>query len=382
MRKIFTSALLILCFILWGSPEVMAAEPVPGEDFSFEGLSDYIPEEVLTELPEELFSLRGTEAAEAVDKLLDPGKIVSLILSAITSVLPGMLSGMMGIIGAVILASAFRGLSASLSNRAAAPSVELASGLVTVLILFSSERAVFESVKLYLDRLIFFMNGMLPTMGGIYLLGGNTGSAAVHSGTTMLILTAVENGAAYLLMPMLRVCFCFILITALSGGALRTDGIMRAVKTLYTGLLGVVTTVLVTVLASRNIISAAGDTFTVRTAKLAVGNLIPVVGGSISDSLGTISAGLTLIKNGAGILGIVLILMITLPMTVTLLCNGIILSFSAFAADVLGCEKEKKMIEECKELSGLALGLSSMAAAVFILSVVVFVSTNLAISGG
>ena len=40
------------------------------------------------------------------------------------------------------------------------------------------------------------------------------------------------------------------------------------------------------------------------------------------------------------------------------------------------------MIEECKELSGLALGLSSMAAAVFILSVVVFVSTNLAISGG
>lgn len=382
MRKIATVILYTVFFLYVVTPIISAEEISPGDDFSFGDIREYIPKEVLEELPEDLFSAQGTDTADEVHKLLDVKEIFSFIISLFTSLLPGMLSGMAAIIGTVILASVFRTLSSSLKNDASSAAVNLAVGVVTVLLLFSSQQSIFEAVKRYLDKLIFFMSGMIPMMGGIYILGGNVSSAAVHNGTTSLLLTITESGTAYVLMPVLRVCFGFILITTLSCGNVRLDGMIRAVKTVYTAILGVITVVLVTILASRNIIASAGDTFAMRTAKFAVGNIIPVVGGTISDSLGTLSAGLTLIKNGAGVLGIVLIIFITLPMIVTLLCNSMVLGFSSFVADVLGCDNEKKILSDCRELSGFALGLCTLSAVIFIFSVVVFVNTGLAVSGG
>ena len=96
----------------------------------------------------------------------------------------------------------------------------------------------------------------------------------------------------------------------------------RLVSLLYTAAtwtLGICFTVFIGVILTQGMHAAAVDGVTIRTAKYALDNFIPVVGGLFADTVDTLVGGSLLIQNALGTTGLLLILGLCLtPLTQTL----------------------------------------------------------------
>lgn len=79
-------------------------------------------------------------------------------------------------------------------------------------------------------------------------------------------------------------------------------------RTLATATLGVSFTVFISVTALQSLGAAAADGVTLRTAKYAVDNFVPVVGGMFADTMDTLVGASLMVKNALGITGLLLLL--------------------------------------------------------------------------
>ena len=72
----------------------------------------------------------------------------------------------------------------------------------------------------------------------------------------------------------------------------------------------------VTYLTVTGMISGAGEDLAVRIAKTTISNGLPIVGKLVSDTASTLVAGATLLRNGVGVYGmLVIISILTIPLT-------------------------------------------------------------------
>lgn len=89
---------------------------------------------------------------------------------------------------------------------------------------------------------------------------------------------------------------------------IRVGRLSALLRTLSTVTLGVSFTVFISVTALQSIGAAAADGVTLRTAKYAVDNFVPVVGGMFADTMDTLVGASLMIKNALGIAGLLLLL--------------------------------------------------------------------------
>ena len=93
--------------------------------------------------------------------------------------------------------------------------------------------------------------------------------------------------------------------------ALGNDGLKRIgglLKWLITILLSVVLLAFIAYLNLSGVISGGADAATVKAAKFTISNLVPVVGGVISDTAETLLAGASVPRNAAGVFGMLAVL--------------------------------------------------------------------------
>ena len=377
MKTIVTTLVLLLTLIIFSLCIHAQEIDDPISEFSFSEIEGLIPKEVADMLPKEIFSQSGTDAAKAVGDAFDVKTVFSHIVNSLLASVPSTVSQFAILFGILILSSAFGVLSESLKSAYVSQAVKFVIVLTLVSGLFLWQKQTFEASIEYLKSLTSLINGLLPVMGTVYALGGNISSAVVQSGFTMLMLAVCENAVICVFMPILKMCFGFSLVTAISGGKPDMSGVSKTVKGLYTAGISFLMIIILVMLTARNMIASAGDGFAAQTVKF--GNFIPIIGGALGDSLGAVTSGLTLIKNGTGAIGVLLILFMTLPTIISLMVNNVALSLLSLVSGVLGCDFEKKLFDEAKELSGFAMALCGICALTFILSISVFVGTNVAI---
>ena len=89
---------------------------------------------------------------------------------------------------------------------------------------------------------------------------------------------------------------------------IRIARLSALLRTLSTATLGVSFTVFISVTALQSIGAAAADGVTLRTAKYAVDNFVPVVGGMFADTMDTLVGASLMVKNALGVTGLLLLL--------------------------------------------------------------------------
>ena len=147
--------------------------------------------------------------------------------------------------------------------------------------------------------------------------------------------------------------------------------LLATFKKHYATLLAFLMMLLLAMLATQSALSASADTLAMRGIRFATGNLIPIVGGSVSELLRTVSAGIQYLRTTLGISAILLLLFLLLPTLIQLFLYRSVWQISAGFAELLGCDREKILLDEIASLSGYLI------AAVSICSSVLFVSFTL-----
>jgi len=103
--------------------------------------------------------------------------------------------------------------------------------------------------------------------------------------------------------------------------------------------------------------ASAADTAAAKGTRFVISGAVPVVGGAISDAIGTIANCVTIVRSSVGAFGIIAGLFILLPPVITALLWTGGLNLTAWAAHGLGAERPAAAMRSVASVVSLTLGL-------------------------
>ena len=202
--------------------------------------------------------------------------------------------------------------------------------------------------------------------------------AVVKHGATILFSDFLIRLIDTLLIPL---CYAFVAANV-AWAALGNDGLKRIgglLKWLITILLSVVLLAFVGYLNLSGVISGGADAATVKAAKFTISNMVPVVGGVISDTAETLLAGASVLRNAAGVFGMLAVIGICVVPFLNLGVHYLMYKWTAaLAATVSADGRITGLIEALGTAFGLILAMTASCA---VLLVVAMVSTVSAVVG-
>ena len=181
-------------------------------------------------------------------------------------------------------------------------------------------------------------------------------SGAIVSATSLepVLLTVIEAALTLIksiFMPLVMVGTGLGTINALSAN-LKTTRLVSLINNTVKYGLSVLLTVFVAFAGLQSIASSGADALTLKLTKFASSNLIPVVGGILSESVETVLNCSSVIKNSVGVVGVILVFFIAVMPIVNIIAA--MLTFRLVAAF---CEPiADKSLVEC--ISCMANGIS------------------------
>lgn len=136
-------------------------------------------------------------------------------------------------------------------------------------------------------------------------VGGSAGSTMMQPA----VVAAAGSMTAFIRHVTLPLSTVAVIITMLChlGEGVRLTRLADLLYRLATWTLGLCFTVFIGVLATRGLSAAAVDGVTLRTAKYALDNLIPIVGGLFADTVDTLVGASMLVQSALGVTGLILI---------------------------------------------------------------------------
>lgn len=321
------------------------------------------PEEVLGELSAGLPPLssaalpEGITDADGVREAVGVRHLFEVALGGVSESAPRLLATLAVLFGALLL-SVVLSLLCDRLGGACARVLEVVLGMSFTLLLYTRFAGGFDRTAAYLADLAALSEVAAPAMGALYLAGGNGAGAAAGGGAMAALSLLLEYLTGGALLPLLRVMLAFLLVSAV--GEVRCEGLVTSLRNTYVTLLSLFCMLTSAALALGNVLGASADSLTLRSLRFAVGQMVPIVGGTVSGSLATVGASLGLVRSTAGIGVAAAVLLPLLPVAVELLLARTALSLLAEIGGLLGAATPVRILRGFRSLFDLAL-----AAAVF-----------------
>ena len=347
----------------------------------YRSMLDALPEDVAQLLPSELYSENVTDIAEGAAKMADLGYIADAAFDFLGLELEEAIKLFASLIVVLIIAATMNAVKTSFSSSGVNEAFSMCISCAVFIIAVASEYSIIRSVTEFFTRICTLANAMLPLMGALYAMGGNVGSAVVNHSSLMIFMSVVENFCAKTVLPVSGICMAFAAASAILPD-MNLGGLSGSFKKLYTNTLTFIMMIFATVMGAQNLLASKADNIAGKTAKFAIGNLIPVVGTALAGTVGTVSFGVEYIRSSVGVIGIISVALILLPTLITLLVTKLALSLASGAADILGCGREGRIIGELSGINGFLLAAACICSVTFIFMLTLFTKCSSAIGGG
>lgn len=374
-RLVILAISIALCLLLSILPiaadeseEALTMPPAYGE------LEEVLPHEITDLLPDGLFSEDLATSLEATRSMTEWGFLLDTLLCALGVGFSDTVGLFCSLLGMILVASVFHTFQKSVGGRSG-EMLDFCIRLGVYAAIALQTVGMVETVKTYFSRVGSLMQAMIPVMGGLYAMGGNLGEAAAGSELVLVFLSVCEYVSATVTPPVCALCMAFALMDAF-GTSVSLAPLAARIKGCYTGILGLLTFLLSLALSAQSVITSRADTLGMKGIKYAVGQMLPVVGGAVAGTLGSVADGISALRGVCGVSGIILLVLLLLPALIKLLLGRFSLSLVSTVASILGCDGEAKLLTEMASLYGY------LAAAVAICSVLFVLALSLLIHSG
>ena len=341
-------------------------------------LPSLLPEGAEELLPDGIDSEDPQEAGDALARLTSPEELLRLVIRMTGIEIGGALRLLAKLCGLLMLAAVFSAIGKSIGSSALAETARFCTTTVIFAAIIHTQSEHLQGVVAYFERLSSLMSAMIPMMGTVWAMGGNVSTASAGTGTLYVFLSACEILCAKAVMPLCCFLTALALCNALSP-QIGMRGLSGAVKKTYTFSMGMTMTVLLASLSTQTTLTAAADSVTARAAKTVSGTMIPMVGGSVGETLRTVAAGVQYLKSVIGVGGIVFLLLLTLPTLAGLVLTRLAFLLSVGVAEMLGCDGEGRLLGELGPVWGCMIAAVAMSSVMFILALTIFVRVTVAV---
>ena len=378
--KHYTICCIIIAavIIFFGSSAVMAEEQ-DGEDLSGELISGY--SELYGEQIEggagEIINqsitpyANGMNIGEFIKRVasgevpLNPIGIVKELLSALFGEMLGVTKNMLLVVAMVILSSVLSAVVTGFEKNATGKIAYYVCFIAVAGLASSTFYSCLEGASAAIENLTLFMRCIVPIMITALLSSGAIVSATSLEPVLLTVIEAALTLIKSIFMPLVMVGTGLGTINALSAN-LKTTRLVSLINNTVKYGLSVLLTVFVAFAGLQSIASSGADALTLKLTKFASSNLIPVVGGILSESVETVLNCSSVIKNSVGV--VILVFFIAVMPIVNIIAA--MLTFRLVAAF---CEPiAHKSLVEC--ISCMANGISmvfSMLVSVSVMFIII-----------
>lgn len=192
---------------------------------------------------------------------------------------------------------------------------------VSVLVIFLALLSPIKDILSHIGENIYaireFMTAFIPVFAGVTMASGKFVTAAIYNGFFFTSLIFVSNFCIKVILPSINVFFALIVSNALSPFIRLkslSDFYLKSVK----WMMRISVSVICFILTIQTAVSQGKDTLAVKTGKLFAGSVIPIIGSTLQDAVGSVFASMEVIKGFAGAAGLLVVISIFLPGLITL----------------------------------------------------------------
>ena len=223
--------------------------------------------------------------------------------------------------------------------------------------------SVASAVRTSSELMTFF----LPVFAAVLTASGRQWTAAASSGflyTAMTGSTALMSG---LLLPFLR---ADLLIGMAAGGedelGIRpmSEGIRRGI----TGFFSFAVSAVIGLWSVQKAMAQAADSAALRTGRLALSGLVPVVGSTLSEALCGISGCLTLLRSTVGSLAVFALMILFLPPLAESVCWLAVFAAGRMLAGLMGSRTAVSLFSGVEQTQKMLVAVTAVSAAFLLLS--------------
>ena len=273
----------------------------------------------------------------------------------------------------IIAVSVLCGSVAIVSSSADGKSVKTVSSFVGALAVLAVSADNISGImglgKNFINEVSVFSRSLLPTVAATEAACGMAGSAVVRANIALLFSDILLGLIKNVFLPLTYInIFTAVANAAAENNSLKKICDLSASSVSF--LLKVFLGVYVSYISVAGIVSSGIERSGLKTVKLAVGGIVPVVGPVIAESAETVLSGAMMMKNLVGVFGLLVILSAFATPFLTLIVNYFLFKLaSVFAAPVIG-GNVAELTERISKSFGLILGMCASSATIIFVAVI------------
>lgn len=228
--------------------------------------------------------------------------------------------------------------------------------LSIILILFTQILSLYKNVENIIKNIAILTEIMSPIIVTLMLAIGAKASVAAYTPTVAFLSGGVINIMLTVVLPLIGLTCIFNIVSTISQSIKFTkfaDFFAGIIK----WILGLTILIFGFFISIQGITSAHFDGISIRAAKYAISNSIPIVGGFLKDGFDIIVAGGILIKNTIGVSVLFLLFVMIIKPLLSLGTFSILLKFTAAIIEPIS---EPKISDACISISKTITYLTSV----------------------
>ena len=234
--------------------------------------------------------------------------------------------------------------------------------------------AFFEIVKCgqtVIENIAVFMRALVPVVLACLVSSGAVISATAFEAVLMTVIEITEWIIETIFLPILMMTAALNIVNNMSERLNAEKLVQTMNKTVKWGL-GILLTIFVGITGLQGIASGSADGLTVKVTRFAAANLIPVVGGILSETVETVMNCSVVIKNAVGITGIIIVVLVSaVPIIKTSAC----LVLFRISAAIIQPISDKKIVKCISELADSVSCILSIMVAVTVMFIIILTIT-------
>ncbi|MBE6983356.1 MAG: hypothetical protein E7435_03645 [Ruminococcaceae bacterium] len=212
---------------------------------------------------------------------------------------------------------------------------------------------------------------LLPVMAASLAAQGGVSSAAGIYGGTLLFDTVLTSAVTGLLIPLVYVYIALsIANAAFDNEALKE--LKTFVKWISSWVLKIILYVFTGYISITGVVSGTADASAIKAAKIAISSFVPMVGSIISDASESILVSAGLMKNAAGIYGLLSVAAVAIGPFLKIGIQYVLLKATAAVSGVIGGKEETELVKDFSVAMGYLLAMTGAVCIMLLISIVCF----------
>lgn len=236
---------------------------------------------------------------------------------------------------------------------------------------YDSAECVFQTI----ERISIFMKMIVPVVITALVSCGAAISASVFEPTLVAIVEITMAIIQSFFLPMVMLAAAMNVVNNLSD-KFKTERLVKFMNQTIKWGLTIVITIFVSVATLQSIASSGADGLTIKLTKYAAANLIPVVGGVLSESVESVMNCSVLIKNSVGIMGIVCVTVIAVSPIIKIGAVLIVFRLTAAIAEPVSDPKIIKCLSELGNSLSVLFSMLTACTVMFIIILTVIINAG------